>query len=214
MKFYRNPPPFRSTDYSRYRQYTRRDFERICAHCFRHELEVGGEEHFVQDHFEPKCRPSVDPSDYLNLYWSCTGCNRYKGSHWPSPERVAKGEVFCDACDHDPIGTDYALRDDGELEALTPAGTYTIRHIGLNERPALMHSRRQRKSTRQCYKQLLLKLRQELQAWPGEGRSTETEERYQRLLELLRAYESYVARDPFMLDSVPPEVPREVLNSI
>lgn len=149
MRFYRKLPPVKYRDYGRYRQLTRADFVRTCAYCFRDEGELGGEEQFVQDHFEPRRVNPARAADYLNLYWCCVGCNagHNKGSHWPSVSQLRAGMGFCDPCVRSPFIRDYVQEDSGELRATSLAGEYTIRHIGLNRRPALVLSRasRQRK---------------------------------------------------------------------
>lgn len=163
MQFRRTLPVPHYIDYSRYRQLTRADFRRYCAHCFRHEDDLGGEEFFVQDHFEPKSRVNVDPSDFLNLYWSCSACNarQNKGNKWPSETQLAAGEQFCDPCHHDPEVVDYDKVDDGTLQALTPAGVFTIRHIRLNERPSLVKFREGRQR-QQKITEAISRLRDEL----------------------------------------------------
>lgn len=219
MHFTRNPPSKRYKDYRRYRQYTRRDFKRFCAYCFRHELEAGGEEHFEQDHFEPRSRPNVDPADYLNLYWSCRGCNapQNKGNAWPTEAQLERGERFCDPCEHDPVGTDYVLKKDGLLEAVTPAGRYTIRHIRLNERPDLVENRVLRREYRQTYRQRLAELRQTLEwrqaAVEVQGDQTVMTE-LASLQEMVEAYEDYVTTDPFKLHDVPPGIPADVIDGL
>jgi len=66
MKFERTPPPKQYKHWRYYRRYTREDFRRFCAYCFRHEDEIGGPEHFVQDHFEPR---SKNPSRARRRYF-------------------------------------------------------------------------------------------------------------------------------------------------
>lgn len=219
MKFQRTPPPRKFKDYHRYRQHTRSDFRRVCAHCFRHEEEAGGEEHFVQDHFEPKHRPSVDPSDYLNLYWSCVACNsrQNKGVTWPTSEEHARGEHFCDPCHHDPVGTDYTEQDDGHLEALTPAGAYTIRHIRLSERNDLISHRIRRRRIRHTFLDRLGRLHDALESWRGNATrsgSITAIEKCDKLSKLVTEYETFVQRDPFMIVDVPQSVPLDLIEGL
>ena len=218
MKFTRQPPPPTSyRDYHRYRSYTRRDFKCVCAHCFRHEGEAGGEEHFVQDHFKPRHLPGVDPADYLNLYWSCGACNgpQNKGSNWPSEEEAERGEGFCDPCHHDPVGTDYVENQDGTLTPLSPKGTYTNRHIRLSVRKSLVELRLHRRRTRERYKTVLYELKQTLISWSVrlENRANrEASQACARLAELVDAYESHVNQEPFMCRlEPPPEIPLNLI---
>lgn len=220
MKFTRNQPPKRYQEYHRYRQYTRSDFQRVCAHCFRHEDEAGGEAHFVQDHFEPKHRPNVDPADYFNLYWSCVECNspQNKGATWPTDAEIESGEKFCDPCEHDPVGSDYKETHDGTLDALTSAGRYTIRHIRLSERPALVNLRVTRRRVKGQYTALLARLRSSLRLWRSrlqQRHSKEALEKCEKLESLVDAYESFVTREPFMCCfPFPREIPDELITGI
>ncbi len=219
MKFTRQIPPVKYSNYRRYRQFTRRDFQNVCAHCFLHEDEVGGEEDFVQDHFEPKHRPNVDPADYLNLYWSCWACNSRsnKGGIWPSPEQMQNGERFCDPCDIDPVDHDYREEDDYCLKPLSSAGKYTILHIRLNERPSLTTKRRIRKETRERYRESLTRLRVSLEEWSAKIEQSGDmlgREKCDQLAGLVEAYQEFVNREPFMLSSLPPEIPQGLISGI
>lgn len=207
MRFNRNPPLRFYKHYRRYRKYTQHTFCHVCAYCFRHEDEAGGEEHFEQDHFKPASRPDVDPADYRNLYWSCRGCNsrENKGNNWPSPEQEARDERFCDPCKADPVGRDYTEDDDGRLVSLTPAGRYTIRRIRLNERKCLVECRVRRTRLRSTYRTQLQMLRQAVE--------TVTQASVQSALaELIESYERFVSREPFMMVSIPPEVTEELMD--
>lgn len=220
MKFTREHPPFETRNWRRYRDYTRRDFQSVCAYCFRHEDEAGGEGHFVQDHFEPKHRPNVDPANYFNLYWCCVECNspRYKGGNWPTPEQFARGEHFCDPCHHDPVGTDYVEVEGRTLTPLTPAGKYTILHLRLSDRASLRKCREQRAHIRLMYERELPNLRKTLDAWRDKlaaHPSDETTSLCNSLLALVEAYELFLARDPFMLKHpLPPQVPPRITDAI
>lgn len=219
MKFQRTLPPRKFNDYRKYRQYTRSDFRRVCAYCFRHEDEAGGEEHFVQDHFEPKHRPNVDPSDYLNLYWSCGACNsrQNKGANWPTPEEQARGEQFCDPCHHDPVGTDYTEQDDGHLQDLTPAGAFTIRRIRLSERKDLIKHRIRRRRIRHTFLDRLRGLSDALESWRGNATrsgSMAAIQKCDKLSELVTEYDAFVHRDPFMIVNVPQPVPFDLIEGL
>ncbi len=220
MKFTRERPPFTTSKWRQYRAHTRRDFQSVCAYCFRHEDEAGGEAHFVQDHFEPKHRPSVDPADYFNLYWSCVECNapQNKGPKWPTPEQFARGERFCDPCHHDPVGTDYVETNDWALTSLTPAGEFTIRHIRLSDRESLRKCRQERAVLKSMYQRDLSNLCAALDAWRKKlaaHPSNHAREKCDSLRALVEAYELFLARDPFMLHHpLPPEVPQQLTDAI
>jgi hypothetical protein len=215
MKFTRTHPPTKYDDYHRYRPYTRADFLRVCAHCFRHEDEAGGEECFVQDHFEPKCRPNVDPADYFNLYWSCGICNgrRNKGNKWPTDEDLAQGRRFCDPCDHDPVGADYVEEENSRLKPLTPAGQYTVGHLRLNERRELLKLRGQRRSLRQAYLTRLRQIESAIAERIDRERRTTGEHLMPILFKLQEVrveYEAFLAREPFMLTDMPEALPPDL----
>lgn len=137
MKFVRrNPIPPRK-HYHSYRDALSEDFRGFCAYCFRHYEEVGGDEHFEIDHFMPVGKGG-DRDDYMNCYWSCKGCNGPGKKHgkWPTLEEQDEGRFFVDSCKEDPFDKHYTLVYD-RLDPLTNAGTWTIREIKLNDRPAL-----------------------------------------------------------------------------
>ena len=173
----------------------------------------------MQDHFEPQHRPNVDPSDYLNLYWSCGACNspRNKGATWPTPEELGRREYFCDPCHHDPIGMDYAEKDDGRLEDLTPSGAFTIRHIRLSERNDLIKHRIKRRRIRHTFLNQLRRLRDALDSWRGNATrsgSLAAIEKCDKLSKLVTEYETFVYRDPFMIVNVPQPVPFDVIDGL
>lgn len=179
---------------------------------------MGGEAHFVQDHFEPKHRPNVNPADYSNLYWCCAECNSRanKGTNWPSPADVARGDVFCDPCQNDPVGADYV--EDGELlSQRTPAGSYTIDIIRLNERDSLRKIRRNRKRVRETYVLALQVVRAALytlDSQQAERASEEDTEKYRKLSMLVDSYEFFVSREPFLLTNIPREIPADVIEGL
>ena len=215
MRFFRSKPAQRFRNYHRYRQLTRSDFRRVCAHCFRHEEEAGGEEHFVQDHFKPKHLPDVDPAEFSNLYWSCTGCNarQNKGTTWPSTAQWLRGERFCDPCDHDPVGTDYVETPAGPLKTLTPAGEFTNRHLRLSVRKSLLDCRTRRKNLKRLYQRDLGRLEAALRHFEelvGDDGPENQRQLLQTLEGLVEAYGGFVGREPFTVGNVPPTIPSEI----
>jgi hypothetical protein len=146
MIFTRSTPERRYSDYTQYRGRLRRDFQHRCATCLTHEFFLGGEAGFQIDHYRPirgvHARPDLE-SVYTNLYWACTECNQNKADIWPDDGDYALGNRFIDPCqewgDHD---LHWQFRPDGSLEALTPEGRYTERHLML-WRDFLVDRRRQ-----------------------------------------------------------------------
>jgi len=79
------------------------------------------------------------PTDFYNLYYACSVCNRYKSGIWPSPELMALGFGFVDLCAED-FSTHFQEESDGSWRPLTPRAEYTIARIRLN-RPHLLEIR-------------------------------------------------------------------------
>lgn len=194
----------------------RQDFQGFCAYCFRHEDEIGVES-FVLDHFEPQSFNSARVNDYSNLYWSCAACNapQNKNAHWPSPTDLAAGYRFCDPCDHDPVGTDYRELRSGRLKSQTPAGEYTIDHIGLDRRPILVQHRRNRREVRRQYKHALTQLQRALKVLSSKERLSERQRRALAALELYEElYRRFLERSPFLLAHYPPAAPVVLIQQI
>ncbi|RJP33959.1 MAG: hypothetical protein C4547_11515 [Phycisphaerales bacterium] len=185
----------------------------MCAYCFRHEAEVGGQGHFDQDHFEPRSvNNGARERVCLNLYWCCKDCNskQNKGSEWPSIEEQERGEVFCDSCDHDPEIVDYARQSDLSVKALTPAGKYTIRILRLNERPELRELLTNRRRIQGVYRAVLRLLRRLVERAETCEAVREGDSTRQLAVAELRttivAFEQFVEADPFVLKDVPESV--------
>lgn len=207
MKFTKQPGIQSGRPYRVYRQSTRQDFRRFCAYCFRHEDEAGGEAHFEQDHFEPKTVNRDRERDYYNLYWSCRECNgkQNKGENWPDAAQRAREEVFCDCCDHDPETDDYRLTGE-QLEAITPAGTYTIDVLRLNERDSLRVIRKHRANVRQMYTERLSEYDVLLEAAKQDSRY-ESDVLFKRsaaaIEEVVASFRAFVDVAPFVLTDIP-----------
>jgi hypothetical protein len=128
--------------YLKAREPLRRDFDCRCAYCMIHEQQVGGEEAFSIDHFQPRSQGGR-VNDYANLYWACIGCNRIKGDAWPtSPER-RRGWRFADPCKEPDYGVHLLENEHAEIVPQTPCGEYHLRMLRLN-RPSRLARRRER----------------------------------------------------------------------
>lgn len=141
QRFYRRLSPPRAARYNEYRAFLRYEFRFLCSYCGIHEDEYGV---FEVDHFRPQARFPQLESDYANLYYSCRRCNNYKRDFWPSAEDEAAGLKFIDPCQEDLLGVHAEVLACGALRAKTPAGDFTIGHLGLN-RSALARWRRKRR---------------------------------------------------------------------
>jgi hypothetical protein len=131
--FSRSLGSFQATlDHLRYRTEIREDFLRRCHYCLMPEP-IYDESLFTIDHFKPKVlfQSLLEANDFLNLYYACSGCNKIKWKHWPSPSLIEKGIGFVNLC-VDDWSTHFILRDDATLQPLTKSAVYTIERCRLN----------------------------------------------------------------------------------
>jgi len=136
------------SNYQRYKPFLRRDFLARCSYCERTEHYLGGEEAFEVEHFKPRARFPDLICAYGNLYYACRKCNAHKSETWPSGDQLARGMRFADPCAEDLCALHLRERETGALDALTPCGAYSSRHIRL-DREELRRWRRLRSEARQ-----------------------------------------------------------------
>lgn len=156
MLFTRSIPPRSYQDYTRYRPLLRKDFQYRCAYCLTHEFYLGGEANFAIDHYRPRhgafARPDL-VNTYTNLYWCCNECNQNKADHHPNIEMESLGKRWINPCeswgDHD---LHWHIDANGEVQWLTAAGEYTIKHLLFDRREWLKNHWRQMHALRQQYK--------------------------------------------------------------
>src|SRR5437879_2084972 len=105
--FHRRADPPQESNYRRYKQALREDFEYRCAYCLLHEGDPygGGFRHFQIDHFRPRIKFPELTNTYSNLYYSCAWCNGAKSQKWPSDVEHTHGFVFVDPCVEDLYAT-------------------------------------------------------------------------------------------------------------
>jgi len=147
MRFHRREAPPYFSNHQGYKPFLRRDFLARCAYCERTERYLGGEGAFEVEHFKPKAKFPNLIGVYENLYYVCRKCNAHKSETWPSDDQFARGIRFADPCAEDPYTEHLQERDTGSVDALTPCGVYSSRHIRL-DRDELQIWRRQRAEAR------------------------------------------------------------------
>lgn len=123
------------TDYRRYKQHVREDFQYRCAYCRLHESAYGLRRSMSIDHFRPKALFGNLITEYSNLYYCCGPCNDRKSDHWPDATQQKRGMRFVDVCrdewdDHLEVIQDV-------IAAKTRAGQYTSEKLKF-DRPGLV----------------------------------------------------------------------------
>ena len=97
-----------------------------CEYCDVSETEVGGE--LTVDHFKPQSKDGSDEPE--NLIYACSRCNLYKGDYFPENDsdqnlwnpRIESSEKH------------FILLTNGQMQALTKTGEFTIRRLRLNQK--------------------------------------------------------------------------------
>ena len=110
-----------------------------CEYCGVSETEVGGE--LAIDHFKPQSKGGSDEPE--NLIYACSRCNLYKGDYFPKNDsdqnlwnpRTESSEKH------------FILLTNGQMQALTETGEFTIRRLRLNRKPLVEHRRQKQIQT-------------------------------------------------------------------
>jgi len=110
-----------------------------CEYCDVSETEAGGE--LTIDHFKPQSKDGSDEPE--NLIYACSRCNLYKGDYFPenysvpnlwNPRKGSSEKHFI-------------LLTNGEMQALTKTGEFTILRLRLNRKPLVEHRRQKQLQT-------------------------------------------------------------------
>ena len=74
-----NPPSY--TTYQEYKPFLKEEFGKKCVYCCKISPfeDKGG---FHVDHYRPKSLFANLTNEYLNLFYSCAACNRFKSTYW------------------------------------------------------------------------------------------------------------------------------------
>lgn len=126
--------------YESYRPYLRIDFWFSCAYCSLGEAELSGirfeVEHYLPEEFFDELK-----STYSNLYYSCSKCNGFKGTYFPTDEQRRNGHYIIRVDEECPLDHFYVEGD--KLIPVTPTGEFNIEWLYLN-RQLLKLLRRER----------------------------------------------------------------------
>jgi HNH endonuclease len=133
------------------REQVRRRAQYACEFCGTTEIDAGGM--LTIDHFQPRAKAGSDTLE--NLSYACIACNQYKQDYWPQAETAPAlwNPRQESASQH------FVEQEDGQLTALTPTGTFTIKRLRLN-RSQLIAARQRRQQQSQVER--LLQRYQEL----------------------------------------------------
>jgi len=112
-----------------------------CVYCGLKDVRLGGIGIFHVEHYKPKSIFLDLEHNYLNLFYCCPICNRFKGNDWPNDP----DEHLSVPCYPNPQETDYNTifewSSDFRLFGNNPASVYIIEKLYLN-RPQLIKERR------------------------------------------------------------------------
>ncbi len=109
----------------------RATFDQRCGYCGVHENQVGSE--LEVEHFRPRAYGGTD--EMHNLVYTCTACNRFKGSYWPATDSSDSFRLLHPL--RDDINAHITRSPNGRFVGLTPRGWFHIRWLHLN-RPQLI----------------------------------------------------------------------------
>lgn len=123
----------RAARYQDYKPFLREDFNFSCGYCASWDRFCGGANFFHVDHFAPKKPFDQLLLEYSNLVYSCPFCNGGKSNKWigDDPHVSHNGvEGFVDPCSAE-FDLHLDRTGDGRFIALSPVGSYMLRHLRL-----------------------------------------------------------------------------------
>lgn len=125
-----------------------------CEFCGISEIDTGGL--LTIDHFQPRSKGGSDEPS--NLIYACPSCNQFKQDYWPKTETAP--QLWNPR--RDPASEHFIELENGELTAITPVGSFSIKRLRLN-RSQLIATRRRRKQQTEVMR--LLQRYQETALW-------------------------------------------------
>ena len=135
---FRNKTPKRranhktETDYHKYKDDLRKDFNYRCGYCDDHDFFRSTD--YQIDHFVPKTQlKTINLTDYSNLVYSCRSCNRHKWNKWPTGiESISNDgqKGFIDPCDSE-YDKQFSRNKRGEIVPITPLGVWMWKALNL-----------------------------------------------------------------------------------
>ncbi len=187
----RKPYP-RYSQYQRYRNHLRQDFDHRCAYCDLHEAEWGGYRHFQIEHFRPRELFPWLQSEYTNLLYSCDICNSYKGCDWPNDNPTPNKRGYLDPCQYN-YDEYFAIQGDGTIQGKAEATRYMIEALHLN-RLQLKQLRVRRQREEESHKEFM-RLFDEVEAKMAAFAGQSRRERVLRklILQLISLYRQHLS---------------------
>lgn len=119
--------------YANYRQYKpalRIEFDDRCVYC-RAPAPLRGVDQFGADHYRPQHLFPELAAEYMNLYYCCNTCNRWKGPYWPTADLEAT-DFIPNPCEYVMFQHIHA-RPDGTVASKSHAGKITVDLLHLND---------------------------------------------------------------------------------
>lgn len=136
-------PPKYGKNYWDWKEYLSKEGKEQCVYCTINIRSFGGIRNFHVEHYKPKAEDKFPQliNDILNLYFSCSICNSFKGDEWPNNPSVALDNKSFP----DPSKVNYSdflkWNDKFLIESDKVTGTYLIQQLFLN-RPQLILERK------------------------------------------------------------------------
>jgi len=128
----RRTNPSSQSNYTRYRDELRSDFNCRCGYCHTHDFFRST--YYEIDHFVPKTIiKTIAKSDYSNLVYSCRSCNNSKRNKWPSNNEAIHndGKIgFIDPCNEE-YSKQFLRNEDGSIIPITELGCWMFKNLNL-----------------------------------------------------------------------------------
>ena len=128
------PPVY--TRYQSYKRHLKEEFQSQCVYC-RLPDGVKGQEAFGADHYRPKSKFPELETDYINLFYACNGCNRRKGTFWPTDMQLKVGELIPNPCDY--VMFRHLRYQHVTVEPRTHTGNFAVDLLMLNSEDSLKY---------------------------------------------------------------------------
>lgn len=134
--------PVSVSKYVDYKPYLRIEANHRCVYCGIKEAIFGGADSFHVEHFKPKSLAKFKylEKDYMNLFYSCSVCNRFKSNDWYDGYQADHSTVGYPNPNEYDYNILFSTSDDFVLKGFYISSEYLVEKLYLN-RPQLLMSR-------------------------------------------------------------------------